>query len=116
MHHLGMSLKGLGSILGILGIANSVGNKTKWRKVQDIVGTACKEVSEEVMTENIEREIKLTQQSSKNSQSAYIEPAIVNEEEIEVAEEEMVVDNKKQEYEIRKNKEHKQGRTYCFHG
>jgi hypothetical protein len=38
---------------------------------------------------------------------AYIEPAIVNEEEIEVAKEEMVVDNKKREYELRKNNKHK---------
>jgi hypothetical protein len=105
MHHLGVSLKGLGYILGILGIGNAIGNKTKWRQIQDIVGTAWKEVNEEVMTENIEKEIKLTQQSTKNSVPAYVEPAIVNEEEREVAEEEIVVNKKKLEYEVKQNKQ-----------
>jgi hypothetical protein len=48
-----MLLKGLGSVLAFLGIAPSVGNKCKWKEVQDLVGLSCHLVCDQVITNNI---------------------------------------------------------------
>jgi hypothetical protein len=37
----------------------SVGNKWKWKQIQDLVGAACQVVGDQVMTDNNHNEIKL---------------------------------------------------------
>jgi hypothetical protein len=62
MQHLGQSLKGLASVLAFLGISSTVGGKVKWKVIQNIVGSASEKVSQQVMTENIKKEIQLTEE------------------------------------------------------
>jgi hypothetical protein len=64
MQQLGMSLEGLAAIFGFLGIAASVGGMDKWRDIQEAVGAAQQEVAEEVLMENIEKEIAATKQDA----------------------------------------------------
>jgi hypothetical protein len=49
MDYLGMSLRGLATVFSFLGLSSLVGNKCKWKKEEDIIGTAIHEVSHEVM-------------------------------------------------------------------
>jgi hypothetical protein len=56
MQYLGISIRGLCSILGTLGIRFSVGNCADWKIIESIVGEAEKIDADKVSLENIKLE------------------------------------------------------------
>jgi hypothetical protein len=64
MQQLGMSLAGLATIFGFLGIAAGVGGMDKWKDIQDAVGAAQQEVVKKFCA-NIEKEIAATKADAK---------------------------------------------------
>src|SRR5687767_3040035 len=67
MHQLGISLAGLTAIIAYLGITSGIGGKESWMNLQDTVGTAQQSICENVLCENIEKEITTTKSHSKKS-------------------------------------------------
>ena len=57
MQHLGMGLDGLEQVLRFLGISAGVGNKKKWKTIQDLIGDAQAKLTDIVLEENIAEEI-----------------------------------------------------------
>lgn len=65
MQMLGLGLQSVTMFLGLLGIRHSIGNKERWKKIQDLVGEAEAAVSSEVLVENQKRAIEAAKAAGK---------------------------------------------------
>lgn len=72
MQHLGMGLRGVTTMLAFLGIAAGVGNKDKWKKLQDEVGMTEEAVAGVVMDNNLKEEIKLTRKAAEEAYKTWL--------------------------------------------
>lgn len=60
MQNLGIGLEGLRSVLAHLGISHTVGNYSKWKKLQDAIGEIQQELAKECVKGNRIEEIKVS--------------------------------------------------------
>jgi hypothetical protein len=72
MQQLGMGVNGLGTFMGMLGLAAGTGNDNKWKEIQSQVGKAQEHVCDTVIEENIEEEVRHTKEEAHKEYATWL--------------------------------------------